>query len=150
MNTFFVAVCTVLVLLQGAHAQNQIGSCATPNMTAVFKTTSQSVIPVIPARNVNWTFTLNGNAAVPLSGVTALISTSVCIQGTCIPVDQRTIPCSNPSGCNFPAGPATIQVQQLIPSFTPAGQYQSTLGYTGTANGSPVSFACFIDSFTLN
>ena len=146
MNAFLAIV--VLALMSVATAD--MSSCGTPNMTSTFNTTGVAVSPTVPARNINWTFTLTGYVSTPISNVMVTVTTSLCIPVVgCVAVDSRMIPCSNAAGCAFPVGTVNILTQQLIPSFTPAGTYSVEMDYVGTTAAGSVGFGCAVDKFNL-
>ena len=145
MNAFLAIV--VLALMSVATAD--MSSCGTPNMTSTFNATSYTVVPT-PARGITVTFSINGVSSTSLSAVTAVVSTAMVINGTPIPVDVRTMSCNNAGGCTFPPGKVTISMGQLLPGFTPGGDYQTQLMFSGTnAAGALVTFGCIMDAFTI-
>ena len=139
----------IIALLAATSATAQITSCSTPNMTSTFKMTNISVNPA-PARGATVTFSLSGVATTTLSTVTLTVTTSLVINGQPIPVDVRTLPCSGVVGCNYPVGAITVTGAQLIPSYTPGGDYSVQGVFSGTnAAGVSVEFGCIVDVFTI-
>ena len=139
----------VLLATTATFSGATLTNCGTANMTAVFNATSLSVNPAVPARGL-WTFTSVGVSTAKLTNVQAFITSALCIAGNCIPVDQRTIACSNPTGCNFAAGPVTILMQQTIPSITPSGNYDVNIAYLASMpSGQVQTFACVDYKFAL-